>query len=93
MVGFTEAMKVSAGTITSSPGFTPAVSAARCRAAEPEAQHTAWGMPTYFAMHSSISPTLAPLVDTHAPSSASSTYLRSLPQKLGTERGMNSLML
>ena len=46
VVGLTAAMKVSAGTSTSSPGPSPAAMAARCSALVPELAATARGMPT-----------------------------------------------
>ena len=62
--GLTVATNVSAGTITSSPGPTPAASSARCSAAVPETALTALSAPWNRAKSASNSLTKRPLDET-----------------------------
>jgi hypothetical protein len=56
------ARKVIDGAITASPGFTSSASMARCRAAVPLAQATAWRAPTTSAKAPSKASTSGPVV-------------------------------
>ena len=92
-MGFTAAINVSAGASTSSPRPTPAMSMARCRPEVPLLQATARGMWVYSAIFSSNSDTLLPPVDTHSLITASFTYCFSLPEKFGTDSGINCWLI
>jgi len=85
----TAAIKVSVGTITASPGFTPASTNAKCNAEVPLWQAATLSTDRKSAMLSSNFVIYAPPVDTHPCSKASSTYFFSFPSKLGIDNGIN----
>src|SRR5712691_12672130 len=81
-------MKVSDGRITSSPGCTPASRSAVCSAAVPLVVAIAYGTPKAAANSRSKRSTNGPTDDTQPVLRHSSTYVRSFPPMLGTQRGI-----
>src|SRR5687767_13813739 len=92
-IAFADAMNVSDGTSTSSPGSTPASRIATCSAAVPVAHATACFAPTYAANSRSNRSTNGPTDDTKFVVTHSSRYLRSLPPRYGSLSGTRSDMV
>src|SRR5450756_108752 len=88
LIAFTDAMYVSVGTMTSSPGPIPRATSAKCKATVPFETAVAYLTPTYSANRFSNSLTNQPLDDIHPESRHSSTYLRSLPFSNGSYTGI-----
>src|SRR5450759_1323471 len=88
LIAFTDAMYVSVGTMTSSPGPIPRATSAKCKATVPFETAVAHPTPTYLANRFSNSLTNRPLDDIHPESRHSSTYLRSLPFNSGSYTGI-----
>src|SRR4051812_26877812 len=80
-------MKVRLGTRTSSSGWTPADTSARCRAAVPLTTATAWRAPTASATIFSKRSTNGPTDETQLVSRHSLTYAQALPAISGTQSG------
>src|ERR1051326_4693310 len=88
LTAFAGAMKVSAGTKTSSAGWSPATRRAMGIAAVPFTAATACFAPTYSARLCSKRFTNGPADDTQFVSRHSFTYFHSFPLSSGTESGM-----
>src|SRR5262245_54772489 len=84
-------MKVSVGTITSSPGPIPRAIKARCNAVVPLEQDSAWFTSQYSAKAVSNCSIYLPVEEIQVDSRQSRTYAFSLPAKAAAATGINCL--